>query len=748
MPKQALHISDISRGIHSDSSPETAPNGSVVLAENVLLDRIGRIRPTSGFNNVASVAIDNYEAGLYSFRTDNRGQSPEEYVLSQNGSTVTRRIASSLASQGTFSATSPSGFVYSNGNLYIYPKIGSSGSLPSVIKAGSWGTKYDVNYNTQQLTTGIWLDDGLGGGSQFQSGDPAPDIEFLLEKDAVTISGEFAKASIDLTNKTYSYNTIQFDYLGQTYQLSNVNSGTTDALGFNLQTAINASNSPCSAVFNSSTNILTLTSSVPGVQGNGIFVIYRDGAGITLATGEFIGGTESTFDDAGNIDKVIPAGKYTFAASFVLWDGSETSLSNISSSITFDDRTKVALRVRVNYSSFTDFVKGVKFYISSESFEFSLLGEYKPSVSRRFKFYNEGDFNTNDNLSHEIDITLPFYSTFQFEAGYDPEKLATPIMNKFIIANNRGFALGVGYDGNYHQDRIIVSPYGKPLLLPEDNSIDIVTEDGDEYITAEHYSQFLFCFKKYTLFILNISSNNPSSYYLQSSHYGVGVNSEKSVAKGEIGLFWANENGIYYHDGKQLQNLTKGKIEDDWESIASSDIIAGYDIIEKKALFIRGNTTFVYDVYTQSFTKLTEIGSGNKSRFVTRDDRLTLVVNGQAKEYNSSQSASSWKIVTKAYDMSAPSVRKKIRRFYLTFSEENVNLSNITLEYLCDDSDDWTTVTNKSFINNTDGVTKNTVAMFDLNRSITAYSVQLRITGTVQNELKTISIVFRAKSPK
>jgi len=753
MPKYTVNIHDISEGLNSDSDPKMISENSVHDLENVNIDRIGRIKPTTGFSNKGSLSITNLHSGLYAFRTDNGGNNPAEYILAQNGSTVSRLNADNLTSLGSFSAPNPAGFNYSNGVLLTYPK--SPGTKPFVMRAGAWSNsdKYTIDYNEQKASVGInvgMMSENLA----FHSGNENADVFFNIEVYETESGAEFAKAYWDVSLQHFpNSGNMYVDYNGTTYVFNLPSSNDPTQFGFSLQTAINDhAELPVTASFNSSAKILTLTSAVEGDAGNGNIIFYGSGGQgeVVFFDDHFSGGVDSDFEDGGNIDKVIPSGRYTFAASLLLWDGSETSVSEQSASITFEEKTKIALRVNVNnFDGFSSFVKGLKFYIASESFEFSLLGEYNPNSTRRFKFYNEGEFSTDSTLSHRIDLTLPMRSTFRFESGYDPEKLATPFFKKFLIVNNRGFAFNVAFDGQHHQDRIIISPQGKPYVLPEENKIDIVTEDGDEYITAEHFGQFLYCFKRYTLYILNISSNDPSSFMLQQSIYGVGVEQESQVVKTDVGLFWANKHGIYHHNGDGLPtNICFNRIEDEWLSNNSDTIRCGFDQIKEKVVFTRGENTYVFDIKLSSFTKLTGVGSGNKSNYVNRNKSLSIIVNNQLKDFSLENGSSNWFVTTRDYDLGDPSVRKKVRRFYVKFAEPNVNLSNITLQYKLDGIGSWTTISSKSFVNNEDDVIKNTVAMFDLPRSITAYSIQLKLSGTISEEIRDISIVYRPKHPK
>jgi tagatose-1,6-bisphosphate aldolase len=96
-------------------------------------------------------------------------------------------------------------------------------------------------------------------------------------------------------------------------------------------------------------------------------------------------------------------------------------------------------------------------------------------------------------------------------------------------------------------------------------------------------------------------------------------------------------------------------------------------------------------------------------------------------------------LVTKKYDMGFPSVRKKIRRFYISFDGAQV-VSKLTLYYRVDDGN-WIEVDLIENINNN-------VYMYDLPRSKTAYWVQLKLEGELNYSIQDISIIYRPKLPK
>ena len=762
MPKSVKNIIDVSEGINSDANSNVISERSVADALNVSLDRVGKIKSSAGFDILGTLNVNNYESGLYNFRTEDDDDSPKEYLLSEFDGSVTVKNAITGATVSTFPSWNPSGMLYSNGILFVYPK--TTGNI-KVFKAGVGYSNLDsyiLDYDNNKPTCSVYI------GTSIVAGSSSNDVKLTIDKSETDAAITTVKSSgtFDWTPAPTNSGSTEFHlyYKDIDYVLGWISFSTDgETVGNLLHNKINNHPTiPLTSEWDNETAVMTLRSLLQGSEGDGDITIYVDldsndepgGSDDLYAEFGLSGGRNDFLDNPENTERILQPGKYHFSASYVMWDGSETNIEGVSQQFEVTTRLVASFNLEiVNTTVFNDFVVGVKCYIDSEVIEYSLLAEYRHDYNERWKFYNEDEFLINNTNSGEHDIVFPLRRQFTFEAGYDVGELASPNMKKFIIVNNRGYAFNVGYNGTWYQDRIIVSPQNKPFLLPENNKIDIVTEDGDEYVTAEHFGSFIFCFKSLTLFILNISSSDPASFFLSDSIYGVGVNSGKAVAKSEVGIFWANKNGLYFHNGEGLQDISLNKVEDQWKAIASNDIIVGYDKINKKAVFIRGDITFSFDIRTNAFTRYNTVGIDsspreNKSNMVVSNDNLIISVGNDQYVFEPNLSSNvQWELVTKDFDLGGRSVRKKVRRFYVTFSE-TITPADFHLYYKLDGGTSFIELTNKSYINNDDDLTKDTILRFDLPRSITAYTIQLKIISTVSAVIRDISIIYRNKLPK
>lgn len=416
------------------------------------------------------------------------------------------------------------------------------------------------------------------------------------------------------------------------------------------------------------------------------------------------------------------------------------------------------------------YIVGQKIYITDvnptgteRNLEWRFFGDFH--YEKGFKYHNSSeyiniangsvtDYSTGsvNQASDYAKIDYPNMSSFRFFAGYSLQENIEPLFKTLHVFQNRSFIANIKTLSSINSDRLIISPLGKPSIFPESNFIDLDENDGDEYISLNSFGSSMFAFKKHSLVIIDCSSNDPNTYFVRMKHRGLGVDNDFSICNTEMGLFFANQNGVYFHNGESNQNISFNKIEREWKLLDNSKVITGYDDINKKVLFTTdlsdSKITYVFDLKTQSFSKfdyVDKMATTKVSNYFTVDNTLTIATNNSQLIYESKfdNIASSSKLTTKQFDLSLPSVRKKIRRFYVSFKEIPI-LSNIDFKYRIDNGN-WITIQdyNKSFVSDS-----NNIIMFDLDRSLTMYYVQLEISSIDKIEINDISIVYRMKNPK
>ena len=197
-----------------------------------------------------------------------------------------------------------------------------------------------------------------------------------------------------------------------------------------------------------------------------------------------------------------------------------------------------------------DFVKGIYVIPGTDATERDLLH----SNSR---FYNVASATEDGSGGDDIRFLSPI--TYESINGYsNDENIGGDIKYKTaVIANDKCYIGNVKQNGTFYPDRIIVSPKGAYDVFPESNFIEGATSDGDPIVKLEYYGDRLFCFKEDSLQILNLSDEQE---YVEETLSNYGVSSPCQVTKTDNGIAFVNRFGIHLHNGTELVNLTKDKI--------------------------------------------------------------------------------------------------------------------------------------------------------------------------------------------
>ena len=189
--------------------------------------------------------------------------------------------------------------------------------------------------------------------------------------------------------------------------------------------------------------------------------------------------------------------------------------------------------------------------------------------------------------------------------------------------------------------------------FPRSNYIDVVKGDAEEYTALVGYADRLLAFKTNTLFVINVAGE-PSEWFLESQHTGMGVLRPCQVTKSEDGVMWANKNGAYVYTcgevrtttaedisfGTDIKNLSRDKIaKRDWIT-SEAGMCSGY-IQKRQQLIIINNTEngnsatgYIYDFNTNTWSEsgeniiLPETGStGSITNFaINKDSNLIWAV--------------------------------------------------------------------------------------------------------------------------
>lgn len=353
-------------------------------------------------------------------------------------------------------------------------------------------------------------------------------------------------------------------------------------------------------------------------------------------------------------------GSYTFYLSYLYDDSEQESALTEIGTDTGDESDSYFIGVTVDYNNsngyaFNKRITGGRLYYSdstdSEGFKYHLLDIDFVEGCRKFDDVDFKPWNTetagsvvecpsgmigatvSDGATQFFQFDqMPKVTTYDMINGYSPDediyfryKTATIAMDKLWVGNI-GEVDSNGAITNRFSDRIIVSPRGRFDVLPRENFLDVIINDGDEIIKLESLADRLLVFKKKMLFIINIGKDG--SEYIESEHKFLGVSHPASVIKTEGGVGWVNKRGAFVFDGRSLVNLIDNKIGlSDWRNYISKNPLIGF-IPSRKQLFIIKDSNavldtsfYVYDFQTKSWTRnVSGMGSNHKTNIINIED--------------------------------------------------------------------------------------------------------------------------------
>jgi hypothetical protein len=240
-------------------------------------------------------------------------------------------------------------------------------------------------------------------------------------------------------------------------------------------------------------------------------------------------------------------------------------------------------------------------------------------LAKGYRFFSQADWQSlsASGITHvmqtgPVRVNEFGSATYRSVNGYDPKDSIGATYRAAAFAAGRMFAFGIRQNGKIDTDRVIVSPAGKPGLLPEKNFIVFSTEDGDQYNVAEAVGDRIMAFKNRKAYVIDVSGNEPSTYYVAGEYEGMGIEDRNQIARTDMGLFFINSNGMYVWDGQQKPvSLIQGKIEHWWRANYPVDIdlkpvnakvSVGFSPLARKVIAILDDITAVFDMNTQGFS--------------------------------------------------------------------------------------------------------------------------------------------------
>jgi len=327
-------------------------------------------------------------------------------------------------------------------------------------------------------------------------------------------------------------------------------------------------------------------------------------------------------------------------------------------------------------------------------------------------------------------------------------------------------------------DTIFKSDLGKFDRFTERGRIDVATGDGEDIVVLKTYADRILEFKEKTLHIINVSGGKE---FLEDSLKYKGILNPQAATHTDMGIVWANKNGAFLYDGKNIRNLietgAKRKIlPATWSSFIGNQSQCGYFPSKKQVIFTQGVTgSYSGNMYLFDLVTMSWIYGGNKfsSAGGTQDQTNLLnypysyteeLIFGEVNGSNigihfwddTPTVPGGVDLRTKDVDFTQPGVQKLISKIYvtskeadgLTFSASTNGAGDFGGTYHSSNNPDAVTLSSTSLNTGSSwGVTSHIIT----GRNPNVYSIQLKIAGNatdVSFAINDMSIIYRMKGAR
>ena len=370
--------------------------------------------------------------------------------------------------------------------------------------------------------------------------------------------------------------------------------------------------------------------------------------------------------------------------------------------------------------------------------------------------------------------------TYESRAGIShEEKSISSLWKTSCVANRRAYLgnLKTFYEDGTSKllpDTMVRSLPNKFDIFPISEKVDVTINDGEEIICLKEFNDRILQFKERTLYVINASQDME---FLEDKLEYRGATHPSSVFKTEYGVVWANNNGCYFYDGKQVHDLLEkdGRPlinQTTWENFLGPYPLVGYSPKKRQVIVVDDisngtngagdpstGTCFIYDMITRSWVKGASgtFNATDKTNFVidwqgdllhAASDQTDSDTLGDVELYKWNDTAflSTPIIITKDIDFGTPSQKKSIKKVYISYTS---GASVPTATYgINGDTTPATAFSSGSF---STGQAKWATATFEPSSDAkSCYSFQIKVTGSsaAEFEINDISIVYRPKSVK
>lgn len=236
---------------------------------------------------------------------------------------------------------------------------------------------------------------------------------------------------------------------------------------------------------------------------------------------------------------------------------------------------KLSAMVNSNKAKAHPRIQGARVYLSNsfinenidvqKDSELAFVGEIR--FDKGLRGSNQSSYNiwqyASDKTFNEFDYKPWYYAqsdwisslgteTFKTFHGYDWNEIKPCYYKTATTINNRVYVGNVKFNDVLYPDRMMKTQIGEFDTFTENGFIDVSVDDGESIVHLESFANRILQFKENTLHIINIEKQFE---YLENSVKYAGVKSPCQVVATEVGIFWANVNGLFVYNGQAVKNL-------------------------------------------------------------------------------------------------------------------------------------------------------------------------------------------------
>jgi len=713
MAKEGILIQRYEGGVNNKDSQKDLPDGFLAEAKNVDVSEIGRIQSLGSFAALgtldaqsSSSDISSFQPGhgLFSFRTD-------------------ERISGSIAAGDFLAYTNPAGQVL----------FGNTSNAFAQIDSADLGSATDVQPVYYYANGGLRVADG-------RLSNDSEAVSILHLKRDVSEAPVYSGSDIDGYFKTQALLDAPAD---ADLQLEGAYDGGSNTNG----------------VRDPNDNVTLLGNPSGGTK-------IRVGLSAKAA-------------ESGEADGLLAEGRYIIGVSYVYVDNQESFINDSLGSIDVSDGNVIVIAASILDDAFTGdllFAQGFRVYLKNyndldddfrlvldvnfeQGSRTSLGDEFDPLQVESGHMHTHDPKGGGENSAYLIqNLSAASYPEVN---GFELEEHAISFYNSAFgyktatVANQRAFVANVKYkdaDGETKVmgDRIQYSPVRRYDTFPQSYNIDVGTNDGDEIVKIIEFQDRLFVYKKRKLFIIDISSPNPAEYKLIGEFDNRGVSNPGAVVKSDLGIVWANENGLFgFFEG--IAKLSRQIKDSTWATNVNDETVQlGFIPLKNQILIVcdansASSVGYIYDITTQSFVNVdtsSVIFNNEISNMVRFGNDLCMIEQtGLAKKFDTTTASHTIEIKTKEFDFGVPSSDKRLQKVYVTHKAGD----NLTLAVAYDGGAFPGTNKFSSTALSTSGTM--TQSSFVPTTIENCKSMQFKISGVAEADfvLEDITVVYRRK---